>query len=130
MASVHIINNDRTIAASPAVSILNLLLREGHSISHLCGGKAQCGTCKIKVMKGAKFLSPMTEREKKRLGKATGVDTGKGIAAEPAGESSTVPNPRKEAGTESVGRPVVRLACQTYCYGDISIKILAPGGIQ
>lgn len=103
MARIHIVNSGRTIDASAAVSILNNLLREGERVSHLCGGKAQCGTCRIAVLAGANRLSPMTEIEKRRLGRNGG----------PA------------AHTEN--SPVIRLACQTYCFGDITLRILAPG---
>ena len=67
MVSIYIENYDITIEASPAVSILNNLLRNGVSISHLCGGKALCGTCRYTVLKGEDGLSPKTEVEKKRL---------------------------------------------------------------
>ena len=100
MATIRLSNYDVTIPASPAVSILNCILREGYGISHLCGGKAQCGTCKIEVLEGAGYLSPMTDLEKIRL--------------KPEEGSST--------------RPSMRLACQTFCSGDITIRILATGG--
>jgi len=52
---------------SPAVSILNALVREGVKIRHDCGGKALCGTCKVRVVAGAAGLSPVSERERLRL---------------------------------------------------------------
>ena len=67
MASIRIINTGDVVKASAAVSILNTLLREGKSIKHVCGGKAQCGTCRIKVVEGERYLSPVTERERIRL---------------------------------------------------------------
>ena len=93
MPLIHIQNTRKDIQASPAISILNNLLRNGTAISHICGGKAQCGTCRIKIIDGERSLSPKTEMEKKRL--------------------------------EKVGNPHhMRLACQTYTSGDITIKIL------
>ena len=68
MARIHIVNSGKEIEASAAVSILNNLLRRGAGISHLCGGKAQCGTCRFEILGGERFLSPPTEIEKKRLG--------------------------------------------------------------
>ena len=95
MASIFIENSKRRITASAAVSILNNLLREGEPISHVCGGKAQCGTCRIEIIKGADKLSRKTGIEVTRL--------------------------------SALGNPVnVRLACQTYTYGDISVRILLP----
>lgn len=67
MASIYIENYDVTIPASAAVSVLNNLLRQGIGISHLCGGKAQCGTCRYTVLKGGEGLSPKTEIEKRKL---------------------------------------------------------------
>jgi len=93
MAAIRIANTGETVKTSAAISILNSLLREGAAIRHVCGGKAQCGTCRFKIVEGEKFLSPVTERERIRL-KALG-------------------NPEK-----------VRLACQTYAFGDITIEIL------
>jgi len=85
---------------SPAISILNTLLRNGVPISHLCGGKAVCGTCRIKILEGEENLSPMQEAERVRLTSGTG---------------------------KQDPPPHTRLACQSYARGDITIKILAPG---
>lgn len=88
------------ILISPAVSILNTLLQNGIRISHLCGGKAVCGTCRIKILAGEEYLSPMQEAERVRLASGTG---------------------------KELPPPHTRLACQTYARGDIRIKILSPG---
>jgi adenylate cyclase len=93
MASITITNTGATIPASPAVSILNNLLQAGVAISHVCGGKALCGTCRCKIVSGIEYMSPKTEKEKTRL-KAFG-------------------NPDN-----------IRLACQSYTYGDITLTIL------
>ena len=83
--------------AAPAVSILNNLLRSGVKISHVCGGRAECGTCRIRILSGAEYLSPMREAEHRRLN-----------ADGPVGED-------------------IRLACQSYTRGNLVIKVLAPG---
>jgi ferredoxin len=98
MATLIVEGYDRLITASPAISLLNTLLREGIPISHLCGGKAQCGTCRVKILDGESFCSPMGERERLRL----------------SGKEGTLP--------ESV-----RLACQTYIRGRVVVRILASG---
>ena len=54
-----------SVVASPAVSVLNALVREGVRIRHDCGGKALCGTCRIRV--AGSGLSPPGERERTRL---------------------------------------------------------------
>lgn len=95
MASITLENTGEVLEASPAVSILNNLLRKGISISHICGGRAQCGTCRFEVIKGERYLSPRTDIEKRKL--------------------------------EVLGNPDnIRLACQTYTFGDITIRIVFP----
>ena len=67
MPLITVSGTDYVIEASPAVSLLNTLLQAGVKISHLCGGKAVCGTCRVSVIKGAGNLSPVKEAERKRL---------------------------------------------------------------
>ncbi|MCP5515043.1 MAG: (2Fe-2S)-binding protein [Spirochaetales bacterium] len=67
MPVIKIANSGQTINASPAVSILNILLREGIRINHLCGGKAVCGTCRITIISGMENLSAVSEKERGRL---------------------------------------------------------------
>ena len=67
LASIYIENYDITIQASPAVSILNNLLRNGIAISHVCGGKALCGTCQYTILSGGDGLSPKAAVEKQKL---------------------------------------------------------------
>lgn len=81
------------IPASPVISLLNLLLRQSVPIQTVCGGRAQCGRCLIRILEGAENLNPRGEEEKLRL------------AALEAGED-------------------MRLACQSYARGDVSIEIM------
>ena len=111
MASIHVMNRNVTINASSAISVLNNLLRQGVAISHLCGGKAVCGTCRIKVVEGLRYFSPMREREREKLN-AVYADKIKPDGIKPDGK---LPEH-------------IRLACQSYVYGDVKIHILAPGG--
>jgi len=67
MAEIRIKDSDKTITTSAASTILNALLKEGVAIPHQCGGKAQCGTCRIEILSGNRFLSPVSTREKERL---------------------------------------------------------------
>ena len=94
MPRVTVLNDGITLETSAAISILNTLLREDVPINHRCGGKAQCGTCRIRVATGSNYLSPVNERERFKL--------------------SQIGNPDD-----------VRLACQTYVYGDVSIEVLS-----
>jgi len=100
MIRIFVEGYDIPLTGSAAVSILNILLRNGVAISHLCGGKAVCGTCRIRILEGAEFLSPMKESEKIRLLHGR--------------KDETLPEG-------------VRLACQTYARGDVRIKVLATG---
>jgi ferredoxin len=54
-----------TLDVSPAFSILVAAQRAGAALRHDCGGKALCGTCRVRVLSGK--LSPVTERERLRL---------------------------------------------------------------
>ncbi len=95
MPLIKIQNTGEVIEASPAVSILNNLLRSGIRINHFCGGKAICGTCRIVILSGSENLNPAGEKEKLRLS-SSGIST---------------------------SETKVRLACQSYLSGDIEIRI-------
>jgi len=58
---------DRQIPSNPAISILNLLQRSGVPIDTVCGGRAQCGRCLIRVLSGADSMNRKNEAESKRL---------------------------------------------------------------
>jgi len=94
MPRINIPAISRSIEASPAISVLNTLVKEGILIAHVCGGKAECGTCRIRLLSGNQGVNPIEKREKERL-----------IAVK--------------------AKPDERLACQTYCYKDISIEIVS-----
>jgi ferredoxin len=67
------------------VSVLVGAQRAGVSLRHDCGGKAQCGTCRVFVESGKG--SPVLEREKERL-QAVGAAAGQRLACQmhPAGD--------------------------------------------
>lgn len=50
---------------SMALSILVSAQRANVPLRHDCGGKAQCGTCRVRVVSGT--TSPMADRERIRL---------------------------------------------------------------
>jgi ferredoxin len=92
MPTIYVQNLDQRVPASAAVSVLNNLLREGVPIKHLCGGHAQCGTCRIRIVAGEDRVSRPTSAESRRLASMRNAEG-------------------------------FRLACQTYAFGDITIRI-------
>ena len=83
-------------------SLLNILLRNGFPIETICGGKAQCGRDLIRIRAGGRFFSPLRDREARRLSALA-------AQGEPSG-------------------PDIRLACQSYVYGDVEIEVLHMAG--
>lgn len=67
MANVTIENLGITITAQPAQSLLNSLLYEDVPIHTVCGGRARCGCCRVKVIDGQKGVSPVNKYENVRL---------------------------------------------------------------
>jgi adenylate cyclase len=64
---IRVKGRDEPLASSPAVSLLNLLQRSGVPIQTVCGGRAQCGRCLVRVLSGGRNLSPQHEAERRRL---------------------------------------------------------------
>jgi len=55
------------IASSPAISLLNLLQRNVIPIETICGGRAQCGRCLVRILKGEETMNKKTQAEITRL---------------------------------------------------------------
>ncbi|HTX71851.1 MAG TPA: 2Fe-2S iron-sulfur cluster-binding protein [Rectinemataceae bacterium] len=81
------------------LSILNALLRAGVRVRHDCGGHAQCGTCRLRVLGEGSGLSPVGRAEAERLA------------------ASVLPG-------ESAPGSVVRLACQARTARDIDVELI------
>jgi ferredoxin len=58
--------------AGPDETLLAVALRENVEISHVCGGKGVCGTCRLEVLEGAEGLSGVTDPERKHLAELLG----------------------------------------------------------
>ncbi|MBW2056647.1 MAG: adenylate/guanylate cyclase domain-containing protein [Deltaproteobacteria bacterium] len=68
--------NEIRLAVPPDQTILEASLRAGIPHYHVCGGRAQCSTCRILVEEGAELLSPPNEAERavaERMGFPRGV---------------------------------------------------------
>jgi ferredoxin, 2Fe-2S len=76
VALIRIAGRAEPVETTPTLSLLNALLRAGVAIRHDCGGKAQCGTCRVRVLSGAKGLSPTLPREAERLAAVAGAPGG------------------------------------------------------
>jgi ferredoxin len=124
MSRIHLAAPDRPAAdfeASPVYSVLVAAQRNGVPLRHDCGGKAQCGTCRVKVISGK--LSPMAERERVRL-EAVGALPGRN-----AGDGSVAVAGADRAGGLgcAIGAgPVYRLACQSRPGSDLELEAVLP----
>ncbi|HUX36389.1 MAG TPA: 2Fe-2S iron-sulfur cluster-binding protein [Rectinemataceae bacterium] len=56
----------RSVPLSPVTTILVAIMKIGAPIRHDCGGRAQCGTCRVEAS-SAEGLSPMGVDERARL---------------------------------------------------------------
>jgi ferredoxin len=64
---IRIKGREDPIPSSPAVSLLNLLQRNAVSIQTICGGRAQCGRCMVRILSGAEKMNRKNQRELTRL---------------------------------------------------------------
>ncbi len=67
VATITIHPGGERVPVTPARSLLNTLLAEGIRIDTVCGGRAECGRCLVRVRAGAGALSLPTARETARL---------------------------------------------------------------
>lgn len=74
MATLRVRGSDdageASVPLSPAESLLTALLKAGEPVRHDCGGKALCGTCRVRILSDARALSPVRQRERDRLNAA------------------------------------------------------------
>ena len=64
---IRIKGREQAIPSSPAVSLLNLLQRNSVFIDTICGGRAQCGRCLIRILSGSEKMNRKNQREIPRL---------------------------------------------------------------
>ncbi len=68
MSKVTIENRNLTVEYNPAISLLNNFKILDVNIESMCGGRGNCGTCKVQILKNNNFLLPPNDVEKFRLG--------------------------------------------------------------
>jgi adenylate cyclase len=64
---IHLKGRPEPLPASAAISILVQLQRAAVPIDTVCGGRALCGRCLIRVIRGAAVMNRPNERERLRL---------------------------------------------------------------
>ena len=57
--------DNKTIYASPDSTILEAMLKAKINHTHVCGGNAQCTTCRVYIMDGLNNCLPRNEKEKR-----------------------------------------------------------------
>lgn len=68
MPKIIIDNLNVIVEALPGRSLLISLLNADQPIHTVCGGRAACGCCRIRILSGGDKLSPVNQYEKTRLG--------------------------------------------------------------
>ncbi len=56
------------VACAAGESVFEVARRAGIEITTACVGKATCGLCRVKIVKGEEHLSPFNNAERKHLG--------------------------------------------------------------
>lgn len=70
MVKIKIKNLARTIEARPGLNLLNNFILGKAPVHTICGGRARCGCCRIRILEGEKGMSPVNSQETARLGQA------------------------------------------------------------
>jgi ferredoxin len=102
MPKIRVFGRPEVFECNLTTSVLNVLLRNRFPIHTVCGGRALCGRDLIRIREGAQFFSPRREMETRRLAQLA-------KAGEPSGDD-------------------IRLACQSYVRGDVTIEVLHLAG--
>jgi ferredoxin len=63
---------DREISAKRGTRLLDAILASGIEHRHICGGRGFCTSCRIEVVNGSEFLTPVSATERERLGRDAG----------------------------------------------------------
>jgi ferredoxin, 2Fe-2S len=63
---------DHEIETDRDKRLLDAILEAGFDHRHICGGLGFCTSCRVEVVGGAEFLSPVSATERERLGRDAG----------------------------------------------------------
>lgn len=75
MPIIYITNTGDRVETDLVTSLLVALQREQVPIDTVCGGKAQCGRCVVRVLRGREFLTKKRPPETLRLNSLQADDT-------------------------------------------------------
>lgn len=75
MKNVQMMPIGKTVEVKTNERVLDALLSSELSVLRACGGKGMCATCHVWIDEGMDALTPMTEREKRTLGRVSGCDS-------------------------------------------------------
>ncbi|KPJ88029.1 MAG: hypothetical protein AMS17_06840 [Spirochaetes bacterium DG_61] len=67
MPEIHILNTGKKTRTNLVTSLLVSLQIDQVPIENVCGGRAKCGKCAVRVLNGGEYLSPVKVSEKKKL---------------------------------------------------------------
>lgn len=68
MPKVTFLPSERTVDCQGKELVFRAAQRSGLLIPTACNGHGTCGLCRVKVVSGEEFLSPITKAEKHHLG--------------------------------------------------------------
>jgi ferredoxin len=63
---------DQEIETQSGTRLLDAILDVGIEHRHICGGRGFCTSCRVEVIGGEEFLSPVSATERERLGRDAG----------------------------------------------------------
>lgn len=74
--------NQKVLTVSKGDTLLDCAHSQGIPITHECGGNCACTTCKVEVISGESYLSPMELPERDRLELEGQLQTGTRLACQ------------------------------------------------
>jgi 2Fe-2S ferredoxin len=68
LPSVTFLPSGARVPCAAGETVFGVARRSGVVVSTACVGKANCGLCRVKIVDGEPFLSPLNAAERKHLG--------------------------------------------------------------
>jgi ferredoxin len=62
-----VLPSGKTVETKSGVCLLDAILEAGGTLAQLCGRRASCGTCRVRVIRGGRGLSKIGAREHRWL---------------------------------------------------------------